>query len=197
MSLHLIIAVNTGGRGEWPQGVNPTRYGRTFVRSFVRSFARSLIRSLVRSFVRSLARIWGKFRFTLRDRHYSTQPATTFYSLQHAANLCFPLSSSAEINARRAPKLFVRHPPCVRSRTYKHTRVHAISARQRASQLFTLASAFDVRVFAFFPSICLFFPSPLLVSPPFSYGGITTGTRYARVASIKPAKRRDTPSNAR
>jgi len=28
MSLHLIIAVNTGGRAEWPQGVSPTRYGR-------------------------------------------------------------------------------------------------------------------------------------------------------------------------
>lgn len=28
MSLHLIIAVNTGGRVEWPQGVSPTRYGR-------------------------------------------------------------------------------------------------------------------------------------------------------------------------
>ena len=83
---------------------------RSFVRSFVRWFVRSLVGSFVGSFAYSLPRISAKFRFTLRDRHYSTQPATTFYSLQHAANLCFPLSSSAEINARRVPKLFVLHP---------------------------------------------------------------------------------------
>lgn len=41
MSLHLIIAVNTGGRVEWPQGVSPTRYGR-----------------------RPRAPAWDKFRFT-------------------------------------------------------------------------------------------------------------------------------------
>lgn len=42
MSLHLIIAVNTGGRVEWPQGVSTTRYGRG----------------------RARPPAWGKFRFT-------------------------------------------------------------------------------------------------------------------------------------
>lgn len=134
--------------------------------------ARSFVRSSVGSPTRSLAR--GKFRFTLRDRHYSTQPATTFYSLQHAANLCFPLSSSAEINARRAPKLFVRHPPRVCSRTHTGSLVHA-RATSSAPPNFSRSRLPSTCPYLFLPSA---FPPPSLsLLPPSVFPVLLTSPR--------------------